>query len=119
MHRFARLAARYANAAGTLGHYDAVVNQIFRTQAIWAETGDIGTQVALVLPSDLMDKVRNLVQSDTHLDDSVDTDMAIGRQVGLNQTPTMLVTYKGKAQMLAPIPPPELLKSYFDELLTK
>jgi hypothetical protein len=31
----------------------------------------------------------------------------------------MLVIYKGKSQMLAPIPPPELLKSYFDELLTK
>jgi hypothetical protein len=31
----------------------------------------------------------------------------------------MVVVYKGKRQLLAPIPPPELLKSYFDELLTK
>jgi hypothetical protein len=29
------------------------------------------------------------------------------------------VVYKGKRQLLAPIPPPELLKSYFDELLAK
>ena len=118
-HQFARLAARYANAAGALGYYDVVVNQIFRTQAIWAASGDIGTQVALVLPPGIMDKVRDLVQNDAHLDDSVTTDTAMGRQDQLNQTPTMVVVYKGKRQLLAPIPPPELLKSYFDELLTK
>ena len=118
-HRYARLAARYANAAGVLGYYDIVVNQIFRTQAIWAASGDVGTQVAQVLPPGVMDKVRDLVQNDAHLDDSVATDVAAGQQARLNQTPTMLVVYKGKAQLLAPIPPPELLKSYFDELLTK
>jgi protein-disulfide isomerase len=119
MHRNSKLAARYANAAGELGYYDVVVNQIFRTQAVWAASGDIGTQVALVLPAGVMDKVRNLVQNDAHLDDSVAADVAIGRQDQLNQTPTMVVVYKGKRQLLAPIPPPELLKSYFDELLTK
>ena len=118
-HPNARLAARYANAAGTLGHYDIVVNQIFRTQAIWALSGDIGTQVAKVLQPDIMDKVRALVQSDAHLDDTVADDVAVGRQDQLNQTPTMVVVYKGRRQLLAPIPPPELLKSYFDELLTK
>jgi protein-disulfide isomerase len=119
MHQHAKLAARYANAAGVLGHYDIVVNQIFRTQALWAASGDIGTQVALVLPPGVMDKVRNLVQNDAHLDDSVAADVAIGRQDQLTQTPTMVVVYKGKRQLLAPIPPPELLKSYFDELLAK
>jgi protein-disulfide isomerase len=119
MHRHAKLAARYANAAGELGYYDIVVNQIFRTQALWAASGDIGTQVALVLPAGLMDKVRNLVQNDAHLDDSVAADATLGRQDQLTQTPTMVVVYKGKRQLLAPIPPPELLKSYFDELLAK
>jgi protein-disulfide isomerase len=118
-HPYAKLAARYANAAGTLGYYDTVVNQIFRTQAVWAASGDVGTQVALVLPRDVMDKVRNFVQNDAQLDDTVAVDVAIGRQDQLNQTPTMVVAYKGKRQLLAPIPPPELLKSYFDELLTK
>jgi protein-disulfide isomerase len=118
-HQYAKLAARYANAAGTLGHYEIVVQQIFRTQAIWAASGDVGTQVAQVLPREVMDKVRNLVQNDADLDDSVAADMAVGRQDQLTQTPTMVVVYKGKRQLLAPIPPPELLKSYFDELLTK
>ena len=119
MHPHAKLAARYANAAGELGYYDVVVNQIFRTQAMWAASGDIGTQVASVLPPGVMDKVRNLVQNDAHLDDTVAADVTVGRQDQLTQTPTMVVVYKGKRQLLAPIPPPELLKSYFDELLTK
>lgn len=118
-HQYARLAARYANAAGVLGYYEIVVTQIFRTQAIWATSGDIGTQVAQVLPRDVMEKVRDLVQNDGRLDDSVAADVAIGRQDQLNQTPSMVVVYKGRRQLLAPIPPPELLKSYFDELLTK
>jgi len=118
-HAHAAIAARYANAAGELGYYDVVINQIFRTQGIWAASGDVGTQVAQVLPPKVMDRVRELVQNDSHLDDTVAADMAAGRQAGLNQTPSMLVVYKGKSQMLAPIPPPELLKSYFDELLTK
>jgi protein-disulfide isomerase len=118
-HRYAKLAARYANAAGVLGHYETVVTQIFRTQASWGTTGDIGPQVAQVLPRDVMEKVRNLVRNDAHLDDSVAADVAIGRQDQLKQTPTMVVVYKGKRQLLAPIPPYELLKSYLDELLAK
>jgi len=112
-------AARYANAAGVLGYYDTVVTQIFRTQAIWTASGDIGTQVAQVLPRDVMERVRGLVQNDGRPDDSVTADVAVGRQDRLNQTPSMVVVYKGRRQLLAPIPPPELLKSYFDELLTK
>jgi protein-disulfide isomerase len=119
IHQHSKLAARYANAAGELGYYDIAVDQIFRTQALWAASGDIGTQVALVLPPGVMDKVRNLVHNDAHLDDGIAADVAVGRQYQLTQTPTMVVTYKGKRQLLAPIPPPELLKSYFDELLTK
>ena len=118
-HQYAKLAARYANAAGTLGYYDIVVNEIFRTQAVWAASGDVGTQVAQVLPTDVMDKVRAMVQGDAHLDITVTDDVAVGRQDQLNQTPTIVVVYKGKRQLLAPIPQPELLKSYFDELLTK
>ena len=118
-HQYAMLAARYANAAGALGYYDIVVTQIFRTQASWGVSGDIGTQVARVLPPGVMEKVRNLVRNDAHLDDSVAADVSIGRLVQLNQTPGMVVVYKGKRQLLAPIPRYELLKSYLDELLTK
>ena len=55
--------------------------------------------------------------NDAHLDDTVSADVAAGQQVQLNQTPTMIVTYKGKSQLLAPVPQYDLLKSYLDELL--
>jgi protein-disulfide isomerase len=119
MHAYARLAARYANAAGTIGQYEVAVNQIFRTQPIWAQSGDVDSQVAQVLPPDQMERVRELVRSDAHLDDGVAVDLGIARQDNLNQTPTLVVTYKGKRQVLAPVPPYSLLKSYLDELLTK
>jgi hypothetical protein len=66
-----------------------------------------------------MDQVRALVNNDGHLDDTVNADLAIVHQDNLNQTPTLVVTYKGKRQVLAPVPPYSLLKSYLDELLTK
>jgi protein-disulfide isomerase len=119
MHAYARLAARYANAAGAVGQYELVVNQIFRTQAIWAQSGDLDSLVAQVLSADQMERVRDLVRSDAHLDDGVEGDVAIARQNSLNQTPSLIVTYKGKHQVVAPIPPYSLLKSYLDELLTK
>jgi protein-disulfide isomerase len=118
-HAYARLAARYANAAGLIGQYELVVNQIFRTQANWARNGDVDSQVAQVLSSAQMDQVRALVNNDGHLDDTVNADLAIVHQDNLNQTPTLVVTYKGKRQVLAPVPPYSLLKSYLDELLTK
>jgi protein-disulfide isomerase len=119
MHQYARLAARYANAAGWVGRYEGVVNQIFRTQAIWTRTGDLDSQVAQVVQPDEMEKIRDMVKNDAHLDNSVTADWAIAKQDGLNQTPSLVVTHKGKRQVLAPIPAYPLLKSYLDELLTK
>jgi protein-disulfide isomerase len=119
MHAYAKLAARYANAAGQLGQYELVVNQIFRTQASWAQNGNVDGEVALVVAPDVMKKIRDLVKNDERLDDTVIGDMTIARQDGLTMTPSLIVTYKGKRQVLAPVPPYDLLKSYLDELLTK
>jgi protein-disulfide isomerase len=116
MHAFARLAARYSNAAGTLGHYDAVTAQIFRTQAAWSLNGDIDTQVAAVLPPEVMAKVRALVRSDEHLDDRVAASTALAGEDHITMTPSLVVVHNGKRQVLAPIPAYDLLKSYLDGL---
>jgi protein-disulfide isomerase len=118
-HAYAKLAARYANAAGQVGQYELIVNQIFRTQAAWAQNGDVDTQVAQVVSPDVMEKIRDQVKNDERLDATMIGDMAIARQDNLTMTPSLVVTYKGKRQVLAPVPPYNLLKSYLDELLTK
>lgn len=117
-HTHAREAARYANAAGRLGQYDIVVNQLFQTQNIWEADGNIDAQVAQVLAPGIMQKVRELVRGDATLDDTVNTDMAMGLQDAIHQTPTIVVVSKGKRQILGGgVPDFQLLKTYLDELL--
>jgi protein-disulfide isomerase len=116
-HRYAHLAARYANAAGSLGQYDAVVKQLFATQRLWEATGEIDTQVAQVLRPDLLAKVRDLVKGDQEV--LVNADIAKAREDQIRQTPSLVVVVQGKRQLIAPVPGYPLLKMYLDSLLGK
>jgi protein-disulfide isomerase len=119
MHQFSRLAARFANAAGQIGRYDTVANQLFKTQQDWSQNGNIDAQIAKVLPPGEMQKVRDLVKNDMHLDDTVTADVAMGNSDHLTQTPTMEVVYKGSRQQIGGPVPYNILKSYLDQLLAK
>ena len=119
MHNFSRVAARFANAAGQIGRYDLVATQIFKTQADWSQNGAIDPQVAKVLSPAEMQKVRDLVKNDQHLDDTVTADVAMGNKDNLTQTPTMEVVVKGSRQQIAGSVPYGILKSYLDQLLAK
>jgi len=119
MHKHTKLATRYANAAGQVGKYDLVAGQIFKSQGDWAQNGNIDAEVAKVVsPADMV-KIRELVKSDTHLDDTVTVDVAMGNKDGLNQTPTLIVVSKGKRQKIDGMVPFGILKSYIDQLLAK
>lgn len=118
-HSYSRLAARYANAAGTLGQYDLAVNRLFRTQAQWENDGSIDRQLAQVLAPGVMQKVRALVKDDAALDDSVAADQAMAAQDRIRQTPTIIVVYQGKRRAIAGFPNYVLLKTYLDQLLAK
>jgi protein-disulfide isomerase len=119
MHAHARLAARYANAAGQTGHYDVVVRQIFQTQGSWSGNGDIDAQVADVLSPEAMESVRELVKNEPRLDDTVDADMNMARGDQIRMTPSLVVVWKGKRQVIAPISSYELVKQYLDGLLAR
>ena len=118
-HQFTRLATRYANAAGQIGRYELVVDQIFKTQPAWATNGNIDAEVAKVLPPGDMQKVREIVKSDLHLDDTVTTDLAQGQKDQLTQTPTIEVVYKGERKQIAGALPYNVLKSYIEQILSK
>jgi protein-disulfide isomerase len=118
-HQYSRLAARYANAAGKMGQYDLAVNQLFQTQDQWGADGNVDKQVAQVLAPGVMQKVRDLVQNDSTLDDTVTADVAMARQDAINQTPTIVVVYKGKRQPIAGFHDFTLLQTYLDQLLAK
>jgi protein-disulfide isomerase len=89
-HRYARLAALYADAAGETGYYQAVANRLFRTQAVWSADGDIDGQVARVVPPAAMEKVRALARDSAAAESSVAADEAQARENHVDRTPTLL-----------------------------
>jgi protein-disulfide isomerase len=118
-HAYSKLAARYANAAGQFGLYDIVSTQIFKTQMEWEQNGNVDGEIAKVVPPAQMAKIRELVKTDSHLDDTVTSDVALGNQDGLNQTPTLIIVSHGKRNKIDGMVPFTILKSYFDQLLAK
>jgi protein-disulfide isomerase len=116
-HRWAHLAARYANAAGELGQYDLAVNRIFQTQAAWRDNGNIDAQLAQVLTPGLMQRVREKVMNDATLDHTIAADFEMVSKDHINQTPSLVIESKGRRENLSPPPSFGVLKDYLDQLL--
>jgi protein-disulfide isomerase len=116
-HQYSRLAARYVNAAGELGFYDAAVHYMFKTQSVWEKDGSVDAQMARLLPPQSMQKVRLLVRNDPSLDQSVAADLAMAAKDKINQTPSMVIVANGKRQLIVPVPSMPLLRSYLNDLL--
>jgi protein-disulfide isomerase len=123
-HPHAMLAARFANAAGEIGFYDLVVNQIFKTQDTWSvngpsNTGDIDGELAKVLPPGAMQKVRELVKSDPRIDASISKDVAMANVDRVPSTPTVVIVSKGKRDVISTIMemPYSIFKKYMDQKL--
>ncbi len=124
-HPHAQLAARIANAAGQLGYYDVVVNQIFATQDTWSvngkNTGDIEGEVAKVVPADVMKKIHDMAKNDAHLDDGIKGDMTMAQYMDhIPSTPSVVVVSKGKREVVSTIMemPYNLFKKYLDGKLS-
>ena len=116
-HPWAKLAARYANAAGELGQYDLAVSRIFQTQDAWRENGNIDAQLMHVLTPGLMQKVRERVMNDSTLDRTIAADLEMAGKDHINQTPSLVIESKGKRENLSPPPSFGVLKNYLDQLL--
>jgi protein-disulfide isomerase len=118
-HQYSKLATKYANAAGQIGKYDLVANQLFQTQPEWSQSGNVDGTVAKILSPADMQKVRDLVKTDTKLDDSVTKDVAMGNQDHLTQTPTIEITSNGKREQISGGMPYSILKSYLNKKLER
>jgi protein-disulfide isomerase len=99
-HQYARLAARYANAAAKLGLFEAVSDQLFTDQELWDKTGDIKGTVAKVVNATQMTELQKLLASDASLDKDIDADVALGMKAEINQTPTFILNAQKRAQVL-------------------
>jgi len=115
-HQYAKLAARYANASAPLGLYQKLCDQLFLTQQEWEKTGNVDGAVARVVSPADMAKIRAAIK-DPHIDDEMNRDVAMGMQAHINQTPTMVVIYKGKRIPVAGMVSYSILSQFFDSLL--
>ena len=119
-HPYARLAARYANAAGEIGKYQTAITAIFRSRDDWSLDGKIAPHLAAVLTPQEMAFVEKAVESDKNLDDTVNEDMALAKKDQIMHTPTIvIVSPKNGRQALAYNVPFETLRGYLDMLLSK
>lgn len=116
-HQFSPQATRYANAAGSIGKYEIVAQQLFQTQPEWSQSGNVDGTVAKVLSAADMAKVREIVKSDTKLQEGVAKDVAQGNVDRLTQTPTMMIVSGGKREQIAGGMPYGILKSYLNKKL--
>lgn len=115
-HRYAKLAARYADAAGELGYYDAAMKQLFATRAMWSGSGDIDAAIAPAVPAEAMDQVRARIHGDSD-PDTLSGDLAAGQADHLDRTPFVVIVSGGKRQAVTAAPLTfEVLKNYLDRL---
>lgn len=136
MHQYSRQAARWVNAAARIGKFEAVEQALFDNQMAWSEYGTENPKgimkpfVQSALTPAEFRRVERLMQgceSNDHaelkgcaVDAEIQRDIASGELLPITQTPTFIVSYKGKAY------PPEsggvpwnLLKQFFDQLLSQ
>jgi protein-disulfide isomerase len=116
--QYSKMAMHYANASGQVGKFDAVALQLFETQPEWAQNGNVDAAVAKVLTPAEMEKVRMLVKTDSHLDDSVARDVAMATDTDhLKATPTVVIVFKGKRETISGGPAWPVLKAYLNDKL--
>ena len=120
IHRYSRLAARYANAAARLGKFERVATALYARQTTWSADGSVDAAVATVLTPAEMKKVRQWVEQPAQLDLAIDQDVRLGGRVPVRSTPTMIVLHRG---ITYPLPPGgvnySLLRQFLEELLRR
>ena len=117
-HVYSRPAAALAVAAARIGKYQAVSDALFRSQQVWSVSGKVWETVAAVLTPEEQKKVQALAKDPAVLAD-VQRDVDRGTKAALNQTPTLMITYKLKQQPWAQFADYSLFRGYIDALLKK
>lgn len=132
MHKYSREAARWANAAARIGHFEAVDRALYDNQGAWAEHGTLDGSMekfvqAALTPAEFK-RTERLMQgcvSDSHdeikacaVDAEIQHDIAAGQLIPVTQTPTFIVSAHGQSYPpAAGIISWPLMKQFLDQLL--
>jgi protein-disulfide isomerase len=141
IHKYSRVAARYANAAAHIGKYEQVEAALFDNQAAWSQDGSIEKYVAAAVGPTDMKRIDRLMEGGCKdvsatpaiapaklttaqtsrgcaLDAAIDKDRDLGLQVGVNYTPTFVISGHGQKSTSSGAVPYATLKQYFDYLIS-
>jgi protein-disulfide isomerase len=91
-HKYSRIAAQYAVAAGRLGIYQPVSDALFRDQQLWNTTGNVWQTVSSVLSPEQQKKVQAIFK-DPSVAAAVQKDVDDGVKEKIQSTPTIVVTH--------------------------
>jgi protein-disulfide isomerase len=116
MHTYAKQAAYLADAAAAIGKFEPVETSIFQHQDQWDMNGKVEPFVAAVLTPTQAKEVEALAQTST-VRDAVQADINQGNQLGIDQTPTSFITYKGHQTRIPGDVSYPVLRGYLDALL--
>jgi protein-disulfide isomerase len=118
VHQYSREAARYANAAASIGKFPKVEEALFDKQPDWEGNGNVAGAVGSVLTPAEMKRVQEIVRSE-RVDPIIERDIALGHLWGVQQTPTMFVEANGQRQRIVGVVSYSILRSYLNQLLRR
>lgn len=121
MHKHARQAARYGHAAGRLGgeKWIQVTDALYYYQAQWAADGQLDPVLAKALSVKELAQVKQWA-AEAKLEETIERDIALGRNRRVTSTPTTFITVNGKTEKLPTgIIQYPILRRYIDNLLAQ
>jgi len=126
MHQYSYQAARWANAAAEIGKFEDVEAALYDNQAAWSTDGNIEKFVqGAMSPADFK-KVQKLMagcEPNSHtcaIDEIINADIALGRQIPVQGTPTYVITSKGQKYPAGSGNVSwDIMRQFFDSLLSQ
>ncbi|MGH9560761.1 MAG: thioredoxin domain-containing protein, partial [Terracidiphilus sp.] len=130
MHKYGYEAARWANAAASIGKFPEAEAALYDNQNYWAESGNIEKYLATTLSPIDMRRIQKLmggcemaITPGSHtcpFDAYIEQDKALGNQIPVQATPTFLIYHKGqKFPAGQGVVSYTVLKQFFDQLLSQ
>jgi protein-disulfide isomerase len=113
-----RKAAQYSLAAQKLGRepWRNVMTALYQQQDTWAPTGNLDEVVAKVLTAGDYSRLKKYLL-DPSLDNTINSDIALGDKNEITATPTILVNALGREQKVVGSIPFPVLKDFFDSIV--
>ena len=141
MHQYSGQAARWANAAASIGRFASVESALFDNQPSWSTDGDISKFIAAAMSPADFERVEAIMKPCTTpapqvagpdvdplaksghscpVDQYIGPDIKMGYAIPVNYTPTYVIYYKGKkVAASSDIVTWPVLKQFFDSLLSQ